>query len=212
MLEVGKRMMTRRNLIRGASVGAFGAAGAAVLAACGEAQVVEKIVTREVIKEVPVETIVTREVVKEVPVESVVTREIIKEVPVEKIVTQEVVQQVIKEVPVTTEKVVTVEKARPGREGRREGRHGSRRSSRRSSRFRSRRSSRSRRLFRFPTSVQAGQPVVGGDLRVSWGGGIAGAQLQQLHANLQRPGHSQRRGRHLPDPRRQLGRRQVRGP
>ena len=81
MLEVGKRMMTRRNLIRGASVGLFGAAGAAVLAACGETQIVEKIVTREVIKEVPVETIVTRDVIKEVPVETIVTREVVKEVP-----------------------------------------------------------------------------------------------------------------------------------
>ena len=56
MPELGKKMMTRRNLIRGAGVGLFGAAGAAVLAACGETQVIEKIVTREVIKEVPVET------------------------------------------------------------------------------------------------------------------------------------------------------------
>ena len=91
MLDVGKRMMTRRNLIRGASAGLFGAAGAAVLAACGEAQVVERVVTQEVIKEVPVETIITKEVVKEVPVESVVTREVVKEVPVEKIVTQAIV-------------------------------------------------------------------------------------------------------------------------
>ncbi len=52
----------------------------------GEPQVVEKIVTQEVIKEVPVETIVTREVIKEVPFETVVTKEVIKEVAVEKIV------------------------------------------------------------------------------------------------------------------------------
>jgi len=52
----------------------------------------EKIIEKEVIKEVPVEKIV--EVIKEVPVEKVVIKEVIKEVPVEKIV------EVIKEVPV----------------------------------------------------------------------------------------------------------------
>ena len=36
MPEVGKKLVTRRHLIRGASVGLVGAAGAAVLAACGE--------------------------------------------------------------------------------------------------------------------------------------------------------------------------------
>ena len=170
MLEVGKQMMTRRNLIRGASVGLFGAAGAAVLAACGETQIVEKIVTREVIKEVPVETIVTRDVIKEVPVETIVTRDVIKEVPVETIVTRDVIKEVIKEVPVTTEKVVTVEKIVPVEV--------------------------EKvvtiekvvtvektvpvevvKIVEVPTSVQAGQPVRGGDLRVSWGGGIAGASF-----------------------------------
>jgi hypothetical protein len=52
----------------------------------------EKIIEKEVIKEVPIEKIV--EVIKEVPVEKVVVKEVIKEVPVEKIV------EVIKEVPV----------------------------------------------------------------------------------------------------------------
>lgn len=52
----------------------------------------ERIVEKEVIKEVPVEKIV--EVIKEVPVEKIVIKEVIKEVPVEKIV------EVIKEVPV----------------------------------------------------------------------------------------------------------------
>jgi Mg/Co/Ni transporter MgtE len=64
---------------------------------------VEKII--EVIKEVPVEKIV--EVVKEVPVEKIV--EVIKEVPVEvKGDTKVIVKEVIKEVPV--EKVVEVVK------------------------------------------------------------------------------------------------------
>ena len=44
--------VSRRRLLQGAAAGLFGAAGAAVLAACGETQVV----TKEVIKEVPVET------------------------------------------------------------------------------------------------------------------------------------------------------------
>ena len=52
----------------------------------------EKIVEKEVIKEVPVEKIV--EVIKEIPVEKIVVKEVIKEVPVEKIV------EIVKEVPV----------------------------------------------------------------------------------------------------------------
>ena len=52
----------------------------------------EKIVEKEVIKEIPVDRIV--EVVKEVPVEKIVIKEVIKEVPIEKIV------EVVKEVPV----------------------------------------------------------------------------------------------------------------
>jgi len=63
----------------------------------------QKIIEKEVIKEVPVEKIV--EVIKEVPVEKIV--EVVKEVPVEiKGDTQVVVKEVIKEVPV--EKVVEV--------------------------------------------------------------------------------------------------------
>ena len=66
-MEVSKadrRVMTRRHMIRVASVGLLGVAGGAVLAACGETKTVE------VIKEVPVEKVVTviKEVVKEVPV------------------------------------------------------------------------------------------------------------------------------------------------
>ncbi len=72
-----RRHMTRRQIMRAGGVTALGATGAAILAACGEAQVVtvEKIVTRDVpvekiiIKEVPVETVVTKTVTKEVPVE-----------------------------------------------------------------------------------------------------------------------------------------------
>ena len=67
--------VTRRKVIRALGVGSLGAS-AAILAACGETQVVtvEKIVE----KEVPVE----REVIKEVPVQQIVTKEVIKEVPV----------------------------------------------------------------------------------------------------------------------------------
>ena len=72
-----RRHMTRRQIMRAGGVTALGATGAAILAACGEAQVVtvEKIVTRDVpvekiiIKEVPVETVVTKTVTKEVPIE-----------------------------------------------------------------------------------------------------------------------------------------------
>lgn len=52
----------------------------------------EKIIEKEIIKEVPVEKIV--EVIKEVPVEKIVVKEVIKEVPVEKIV------EIVKEVPI----------------------------------------------------------------------------------------------------------------
>jgi len=43
----------------------------------------EKIIHKEVIKEVPVEKIVYKEIIKEVPVEKIIYKEIIKEVPVE---------------------------------------------------------------------------------------------------------------------------------
>ena len=99
--------VSRRRVLKGAAAGLFGAAGAAVFAACGETQVV----TKEVIKEVPVETVVTKEVVREIPVETVVTKEVIREVAVEKLVTTEVVKEVevIKEVAVEVEKIVTRE-------------------------------------------------------------------------------------------------------
>jgi ABC-type glycerol-3-phosphate transport system substrate-binding protein len=73
-------MFSRRRLVTTIGVGAIGTAGAALLAACGETQVVtvEKIVT----KEVPVETIVT----KEIPVEKIVEKIITQEVVVEKVV------------------------------------------------------------------------------------------------------------------------------
>jgi signal recognition particle GTPase len=75
----------------------------------------ERIIEKEVIKEVPVEVIVEKIVTKEIPVE--VIKEIIKEVPVEVIKevpieikgdTQIVVKEIIKEVPV--EKIIEVTK------------------------------------------------------------------------------------------------------
>ena len=91
-------------------VGALGVgtAGAAALAACGEPQVIEKIVTQTVqkIESVPVEKIVTVEVERvvekiiTVPVEKIVI------VPVEKIVTVKVERIVEKLVTVEVEKVV----------------------------------------------------------------------------------------------------------
>ena len=77
------RQMSRRRLVRLGLVAAAGASGAAVLAACGETQIVEieRVVTKTVVeivtKEVPVETV--KIVTKEVPVVS----EVIREVPVE---------------------------------------------------------------------------------------------------------------------------------
>ncbi len=104
-------VVTRRKVMRGGLVALAGGVGAAALAACGEAEVVEKTVTvtvtevKEVIKEVPVETIVTKEipvetvVIKEVPVETIkeVPVEVIKEVEVEKVVTQIVEKVVVEE-------------------------------------------------------------------------------------------------------------------
>jgi len=75
----------------------------------------ERIVEKEVIKEVPVEVIVEKIITKEIPVE--VIKEVIKEIPVEVIKevpieikgdTQIVVKEIIKEVPV--EKIVEVTK------------------------------------------------------------------------------------------------------
>ena len=97
MTSISQKAMTRRHLLRGAALGAFGAAGAAVLAACGETQVV----TKEVIKEVQVEKVVTVTEIKEVAVEKIVTQEVIKEVPVEKVVTVTEIKEV--------EKIVTEE-------------------------------------------------------------------------------------------------------
>ena len=79
---------------------------------------VEKVVTQEVIKEVmvPGETVVvTKEVVKEVPVEVVVTKEVVKEVPVEVVVEvpKEVVREVVRIVEVEKPTVVEYNEA-PG--------------------------------------------------------------------------------------------------
>ncbi|MCY4111620.1 MAG: ABC transporter substrate-binding protein, partial [Chloroflexi bacterium] len=106
--------------MRGGLAALAGGVGAAALAACGEAEVVEKTVTvtvtevKEVIKEVPVEVPVTKEVevervvVKEVPVETIkeVPVETIKEVEVEKVVEKEVVKEVFVEKVVIEEKLV----------------------------------------------------------------------------------------------------------
>ncbi len=90
--------VTRRTLIRSLGVGAVGASAAALVAACGETQVVT--VERVVEKEVPVEKIIE----KEVPVQQIVTKEIIKEVPVE---VQKVVTQVVERERIV-EKIVEV--------------------------------------------------------------------------------------------------------
>ena len=105
-----ERHITRRRMLRLAGALGLGAGGTAVLAACGEPQVVEKIVTQTVEKivEVPVERIVEKIVTVQVEriVEKIVT------VPVEiveKVVTVPVERIVEKVVTVEVEKVVTVE-------------------------------------------------------------------------------------------------------
>ena len=113
-------IVTRRQVMRGGLVALAGGVGAAALAACGEAEVVEKTVTvtvtevKEVIKEVPVEVLVTKEipvetvVIKEVQVETIkeVPVETIKEVEVERVVTKEVIKEVVLEKVVIEEKFV----------------------------------------------------------------------------------------------------------
>ena len=68
--------ISRRRVLRAAGFGSLAATGAAVLAACGETQVVEKVVTQTV----EVEKIVEKEVPVEKVVEKVVTKEVIVEV------------------------------------------------------------------------------------------------------------------------------------
>lgn len=84
--------VTRRKVIRALGVGSLGAS-AAILAACGETQVVE--VEKIVEKEVPVERVVE----KEVPVERVVEKVVEKQVPVE-------VQKVVEVERVVTREVM----------------------------------------------------------------------------------------------------------
>ena len=81
----GEKSLSRRQVIRAGLLSVAAGAGAAALSACGETQVVEKIVTREV------EKVVVQEV------EKVVIQE------VEKVVTREVEKVVIQEVEVPTE-------------------------------------------------------------------------------------------------------------
>ena len=95
--------LSRRRLLRLAAVAGGTTTVGVLLAACGETQIVERVVTREV----PVEKIVEKEV--PVEVERVVTREVEKvvtrEVEVERVVTREVEVEVIKEVPAMRETV-----------------------------------------------------------------------------------------------------------
>ena len=78
-----KRSLSRRHVLRTVVAAGIGANATIVFAACGEAQVVEKIVT--VVKEVPVERIVTQ-IVTEI-IEKVVTHEVEVDKIVEKVVT-----------------------------------------------------------------------------------------------------------------------------
>ena len=91
------KLVNRRRLLRLAAAGGGTAVGLAVLAGCGETQIVTETKIQEVIKEVPVDRVVTQEVIKEVPVEKVV----------EKVVTQIVEKEKI------VEKIVTAAPAKP---------------------------------------------------------------------------------------------------
>ena len=71
--------ISRRRMLR---IGTLGVAGSVVLAACGETQIVEKIVTQQV----EVEKIVEKEVPVEKVVEKIVTQEVVVEKVVEKMV------------------------------------------------------------------------------------------------------------------------------
>ncbi len=69
--------LSRRRFINAAVAGGVGLTGVAVLAGCGETQIVTETKIQEVVKEVPVERVVTKIVKEEVPIE------------VEKVVVQE---------------------------------------------------------------------------------------------------------------------------
>jgi ABC-type glycerol-3-phosphate transport system substrate-binding protein len=85
-----KDAFTRRKALRGLALAGGTGVGVAVLAGCGETQIVTETRIQEVIKEVPVERVVTQIVEKEVRVEvqKIVTKEVEKIVIQEKIVTE----------------------------------------------------------------------------------------------------------------------------
>ena len=86
---------SRRKALRALALAGGSGVTVAVLAGCGETQVVTETKIQEVIKEVPVDRVVTKIVKEEVAVE------------VEKVVTQEVEKVVVQEKVVVEEKVVT---------------------------------------------------------------------------------------------------------
>ncbi|MCY4107990.1 MAG: hypothetical protein OXG11_03060, partial [Chloroflexi bacterium] len=87
--------LSRRKALRALALAGGSGVTVAVLAGCGETQVVTETKIQEVIKEVPVDRVVTKIVKEEVAVE------------VEKVVTQEVEKVVVQEKVVVEEKVVT---------------------------------------------------------------------------------------------------------
>ena len=82
--------ISRRNVLRALAVGGSVAAGVAVMAGCGETQIVTEKVVEVVTKEVPVERVVTQIVREEVlvEVEKVVTKTVKEVVVQEKVVTK----------------------------------------------------------------------------------------------------------------------------
>ena len=87
------KRFTRRRLL---ATGLVGAAAAAALAGCGEAQIITETKIQEVVKEVPVEKVVTQIVEKEVVVEKVVTQIVEKEVVV---IQEKIVEKLITAAP-----------------------------------------------------------------------------------------------------------------
>ena len=92
-------VFSRRKALRALALTGGAGIGAAVLAGCGETQVVTETKIQEVIKEVPVEKVVTKIVKEEVAVE--VEKVVTQEVEVEKVVVQveeKVVEKVVTKV------------------------------------------------------------------------------------------------------------------
>ncbi|MCY4109612.1 MAG: extracellular solute-binding protein [Chloroflexi bacterium] len=104
---MSKGSFTRRSALRAIALAGGSGIGAAVLAGCGETQVVTQEVVKVVTQQVPVEKVVTKIVKEQVAVE------VEKPVEVERVVTQIVEKERIVEKEKIVEKIVTVEAMKP---------------------------------------------------------------------------------------------------